>query len=212
MPRQHSCRGVGNNGSMLWGMEPWPVVLLHRKANKATKPSMILIQINLTNAYSSIRYQSVAAIVKLPWTLLSVVFPVTLALLSHGHGNWPNLQISEWTSSISHDVAFRAEMCTFLFWMNWACWDMEQVHSGIWEIDLLVPGGWVTLSMVFEVMHQNISHKICTCLFCSVCFLLYIDYIASHGWPPWLIIHSIWGRLIVNVILPQKRNKHKPRV
>ena len=38
--------------------------------------------------------------------------------------NWPNLQISECTCSISHNVPFRTEMCTFLFWME---------HCVIWN-------------------------------------------------------------------------------
>ena len=42
--------------------------------------------------------------------------------------NWPNLQIPEWTCSISHNAPFRTEMCTFLFWA---------VQSEICEIGLL---------------------------------------------------------------------------
>ena len=38
--------------------------------------------------------------------------------------NWANLQIPECTCSISHNVPFRTEMYTFLFWME---------HCGIWN-------------------------------------------------------------------------------
>ena len=37
--------------------------------------------------------------------------------------NWPNSQIPQCTSPISHNAPFRTEMCTFLFWL---------VHCGIW--------------------------------------------------------------------------------
>ena len=168
MPRQHSCRGVGNNGSMLCGMEPWLVVLLHRRANKATKAGMILIQINLTCAYSSMRYQSVAAIVKLPWTFLSVLFPVTLALLSHGHGNWLNLQISKWTCSIPHNVPFRTEMCIFLFWIE---------PFGICKRCIL---GFVKLIYCFQVAgplslrYSKFCIRLHPIRYAYVCFILFL--------------------------------------
>ena len=38
--------------------------------------------------------------------------------------NWPNMQISQCTYSISHNASFRTEMCIFLFWM---------VHFEIWN-------------------------------------------------------------------------------
>ena len=50
--------------------------------------------------------------------------------------NWPNSQILQCTSSISHNAPFRTEMCTFLFWMV-HCGIWENVHCGICEIGLL---------------------------------------------------------------------------
>ena len=41
-----------------------------------------------------------------------------------GPANWPKSQIPQCTSPISHNVPFRTEMCTFLFWM---------VHCAIWD-------------------------------------------------------------------------------
>ena len=46
-----------------------------------------------------------------------------IATISRCH-NWPNSQIPEYTSSISHNAPFRTEMCTFLFWIG---------HYGIWN-------------------------------------------------------------------------------
>ena len=70
-------------------------------------------------------------------------------------GKWCNRvtsQIPQCTCSISHNVLFRTEMCTFLFWcalwdiyvysgisvLNGALWDMEQVHCGICELGRIV--------------------------------------------------------------------------
>ena len=51
--------------------------------------------------------------------------------------NWPNSQIPECSFSISHNAPFTIEMCTFLV-LRGALWDMEEVHSEICEIGLLM--------------------------------------------------------------------------
>ena len=61
------------------------------------------------------------------WFQLSAVITgsnLTQCCRKHAIDNWPNSQIPECTCSISHNVPFRTEMCTFLFWME---------HCGIWN-------------------------------------------------------------------------------
>ena len=54
--------------------------------------------------------------------------------------NWPDSQIPECTSSISHNAPFRTEMCTFLFWME---------HCGIGNRCIM---GFVKLLYCYEVI------------------------------------------------------------
>ena len=42
--------------------------------------------------------------------------------------NWPNSQIPECTCLISHNVPFKTDMCSFLFWME---------HYGMWNTCIL---------------------------------------------------------------------------
>ena len=57
---------------------------------------------------------------KIIWGLNKNISDILLSLID----NWPNLQIPGCTCSISHNVTFKTEVCTFLFWM---------LHCGIWN-------------------------------------------------------------------------------
>ena len=60
------------------------------------------------------------------------------ANLAISGSKWPNSQIPEYTcSTIPHNAPFRTEMCIFLFWLE-HCGIWKQVHSGIWEIGLIL--------------------------------------------------------------------------
>ena len=82
--------------------------------------------------------------------------------LTKTHTNRPNSQIPECTCSISHNAPLRAEMCTFLFWME---------HCGIWNMFIL---GFVKL-----VYH-------CLILLTRFC-LFYTPWETTSVY--WLILH-----------------------
>ena len=55
---------------------------------------------------------------RIPWDYIKL----------HEFPRTPNLQLLECTCSLSHNVPFRTEICTFLFWME---------HCGIWNRRIL---------------------------------------------------------------------------
>ena len=78
--------------------------------------------------------------------------------------NWLNSQIPEYTCSISHNVPFRTEMCTFLFWME---------HCGIWNRCILgfvklVYCEWMSLMKTSHNSHTCMDYQIYSCVVTGV--------------------------------------------
>ena len=69
--------------------------------------------------------------------------------------NWPTSQIPKCTCSISHNALFKAEMCTFLFWI---------VHCGIWNRCIL---GFVKLVISDESAPQHGTSHVHTAWYTS---------------------------------------------